>query len=391
MTFALIFFWLSLGLLLLTYVFYAGITSLGAYVNREKQASTSSDFTPELTILIAAYNEESYIREKIENTLALDYPADKKKIIIVTDGSTDTTNEIILEYPSCQLLFKADRQGKIAAVDRAMLQVKTSYTVFTDANTMLNKAALLNLMRHFADPKVGAVAGEKKVRSGKGASAKGENLYWRYESFLKEMDANWHSVVGAAGELYAIRTSLFEPVPTDTLLDDFMVTLSIAKKGYRVAYETEAYAIEDSSLNIQEEMKRKIRICAGGFQSISRLGDLANPFKYGVLSIQYLIHRVFRWTVSPLALALLILSSSYLALEGLFFYQFILLMQMAFYGVAILGKLLPNRKWPIPGFYVPYYFVVMHWCAYLGFWRYLNKQQSVNWAKAKRANIPKVG
>ncbi len=378
-------FWTALGLLILTYALYPLIAYIGAQLKKYREFDWDDNNLPSLSVVIAAYNEEAYIQAKIENTLSLDYPEHKKQIIIVTDGSTDKTNETVRKYPSCQLMFLAERNGKIAAVDRAMQQVSTPLTVLTDANAMLNKEALLKIVRHFKNLEVGAVAGEKKVRSGKEANASGENLYWRYESFLKNMDSKWNSVVGAAGELYAIRTNLYEEVPSDTILDDFMITLQIAKRGFKVAYEPQAYAIESASLNLHEEMKRKIRICAGGFQSIYRLGDLANPLKYGTLSIQYLIHRVFRWTVAPVALIALLLSSLWLTVQGVGLYAVFLGLQMLFYGQALNGLLKADKAKTFPGFYVPLYFVVMHWCVFPGLWRYWRGQQSVNWSKAKRA------
>ena len=183
--------------------------------------------------MVAAYNEKDIIAEKVENCLALDYPADKLKLLFVTDGSDDGTPEILQHMPKVEVLHQPTRKGKIAAVNRAMAFVDTELVVFTDANVMINSKGLKNMMRHFQSNLVGAVSGEKCVLSqaADGASASGEGLYWKYESYLKRKDAEWHSLVGAAGELFAIRTDLYEPVKEDCLIEDFIMTMGHCFQG----------------------------------------------------------------------------------------------------------------------------------------------------------------
>ena len=195
--------------------------------------------------------------------------------------------------------------------------------------------------------------------------------------------------MGAAGELFAIRTELYNEVEADTLLDDFIISLRVAQKGYTIQYNPEAYAIETASQNVQEELKRKIRISAGGIQSILRLRSLLNIFKYGLLSFQYISHRVLRWTLTPLCLILLIPVSSILAVqEGIWnlgFFSAFFWMQIAMYVAAFVGWLLENRSTRIKVLFVPYYFFIMNLSVVLGFLRFINKNQSVNWERAKRA------
>ncbi|MGL5318948.1 MAG: glycosyltransferase family 2 protein, partial [Bacteroidales bacterium] len=238
---------------------------------------------PEVTLLIAAYNEEEIVAEKMKNCQALNYPKDKLHIAWVTDGSNDRTNERLAEYPEVNVWHKPERKGKSAAINRAVPLVKTPITIFTDANTMLNSDSILEIVTLFTDPSVGCVAGEKRIQMDEKANSNsvGEGLYWKYESKLKELDYRLYSVVGAAGELFAIRTNLYFQMPQDTLLDDFILSLSIAKDGYRTGYSSNAYAVETGSADIHEEEKRKIRIAAGGIQSILRLLPLLNIFKYG--------------------------------------------------------------------------------------------------------------
>jgi len=196
-------------------------------------------------------------------------------------------------------------------------------------------------------------------------------------------------VVGAAGELFAIRTPLYRHVEKDTLLDDFMISLRVAQEGYTIQYDPEAFAIETASANVKEELKRKIRISAGGIQSVVRLRSLLNVFKYGTLSFQYISHRVLRWTLTPLCLLILIPISAVLAYKQGFMevrlYSILFWLQFLFYGVALLGWFLENRATRIKALFVPYYFFIMNLSVVLGFVRYIRNNQSVNWERAKRA------
>ena len=243
---------------------------------------------PEVTLLIAAYNEQEIVAEKMANCRALEYPAGKLRITWITDGSTDRTVELLAAYPDATVLHDARRGGKTAALNRALEHIRTPLVVFTDANTMLNPEAVTEIVRCFEDPQVGCVAGEKRVADAGGAGAAAtEGGYWKYESKLKELDYRLYSAVGAAGELFAVRRGLWQTLPEDTLLDDFVCSMLIAAQGYKIAYCKEAYALETPSADMGEEGKRKKRIAAGGLQSVWRLRKLLNPFRYGVLWFQY--------------------------------------------------------------------------------------------------------
>ncbi|HQS06106.1 MAG TPA: glycosyltransferase family 2 protein, partial [Daejeonella sp.] len=340
-----IIFWISLFIIFYTYLGYGFILYLILLIRRIIKGKRPEIFydwddLPTCTLLIAAYNEENFISEKIRNTLALEYPDGKLEVIFITDGSTDRTPDILKEYPQIKLLHQTERKGKIAAMHRALAYVKTEVIIFTDANTELNKDALCKISRHYADESVGAVAGEKriKVKELADAGTAGEGFYWRYESILKNWDSELYSTIGAAGELFSVRSDLYQTVENDTILDDFMISMLIALKGYRIIYEPEAYAIETASENITEELKRKIRIAAGGIQSILRLKELLNIFRFGTLSFQYISHRVLRWTISPFLLVLvLILNILIPVYNDNPIYSLLLLGQVIFYLLAILG------------------------------------------------------
>jgi biofilm PGA synthesis N-glycosyltransferase PgaC len=385
-------FWTGLFIVAYTYIGYGIIIYILARVIGKKQTTKVPTDLPETTLLIAAYNEEDFIGEKIKNTLSLDYPPEKLKIFIVTDGSTDRTPEIVAAHPSIRLFHEAGRKGKIHAVNRVIKMVETPTVIFCDANTYLNRESIKHIIRHYEDDRVGGVAGEKRIFKSTvdNASGSGEGLYWKYESFLKKKDSEVHSVVGAAGELFSLRTALFEEPPADTIIEDFYISLKITSQGYRFIYEPEAFATESASASVKEEWKRKVRICAGAFQAMGRLRSLLNPFKHGMLSFQYISHRVLRWTLAPLSLLLILLCNILLAWKGGRIYSIILILQFLFYALAFLGHRMADRKVAIKGFFVPYYFVVMNLSVYAGFLRYLKGSQSVVWDKSQRAE-PQTG
>lgn len=353
---------------------------------RKKQLILTNDELPHITLLVAAYNEEDYVAKKVENTRSLDYPSEKLHQIWVTDGSNDRTPQLLSAYSDVTVLHKSERAGKIAAMNRAVKFVQTPIVVFSDANTLLGHESLRRIATMFANPKTGCVSGEKRIYNAdqEAASAAGEGLYWKYESTLKRWDAELYSAVGAAGELFAIRTELFNEVEPDTLLDDFIISLRVAMQGYKIDYDSEAYAIESASANVTEELKRKIRIAAGGIQSVVRLYPLLNIFKYGMLSFQYISHRVLRWTVTPFALILLFVLNIALVPYSTFF-MVVMGLQVLFYILALLGWMLESRKMKSKVLFVPYYFFIMNYAVFMGIGRFIKKTQSVNWERAQRA------
>lgn len=382
-----IIFWTLLGITFYAYIGYGILIWLMVKIKTSfaKKTALNPDYLPEVTILVAAYNEQECIEEKIKNSLAVDYPKDKLKIAFVTDGSTDKTAEIISQYADIQLFHKNCRSGKMAAINRVMPLIDTPITIFSDANAMLNPESVKEIVKHFSDDKVGVVAGEKRILKTTGQTAEvGEGIYWKYESFLKKLDSELYSAVGAAGELYAIRTELFEELEADTLLDDFVLSLKICQKGYVTAYEPNAYATETASLNSAEELKRKIRICAGGFQSAFRLTGLLNPFKNATLPFQYISHRLLRWIIVPFALVLILAINTILVKENQF-YLLTFIAQIVFYSMAILGFYYEKMGKKVKVLYIPYYFSMMNYSALAGFKRFLKNQQNVVWEKAIRA------
>jgi cellulose synthase/poly-beta-1,6-N-acetylglucosamine synthase-like glycosyltransferase len=359
-------------------------------VFKRKKRIINIDYEPEVTVFIAAYNEKNIIPEKIENLNGLDYPKNKIKFLWVTDGSDDGSYELLRSYTNIKVLHENARKGKIGAINRGMKFVDTPITIFCDANNFLSPDAIKEVVAPFSDNNVGCVAGEKQILSQKSdlAVGSGEGIYWKYESFIKKLESEINSVVGAVGELFAMRTELFEEVEPDAVLDDFVISLRIGQKGFKIKYAPLAIATETSSESIPEEMKRKIRIAAGSFQTLSRLKPLLNPFKTGFLSIQYISHKVLRWVVVPFALILILPLNLILALtSNNIIYTILFSLQILFYLIAVSGHLLRKHNTKLRFLFMPYYLVVMNISIILGIMRYYKGNQPVNWEKAKRSDV----
>jgi len=393
MLFTVIIFWVSLSVLFFCYIGYGMLLFLLNKLKSVFAPGSKKTFQPgttnlPVTIIITAYNERDVLEKKVKNTLGIDYPAGKLHIIFVTDGSTDGSEAIIKKYPSLLLLHQDERKGKLAAIKRAMHRVETPVVVFSDANTELNKECIHNIVRHYSDPVTGGVAGEKKIVSDPKISAVGEaeGLYWRYESFMKKQDADFNTVVGAAGELFSIRTGLFTQLNDNIILDDFVISMKICLKGYKIEYEPEAFATELPSSSLAEEEKRKVRISAGAYQCIGPLKGALNIFRHPMLSFQYISRRLLRWVFCPAMLFILLLTNSLIAFsDGTYaFYSLFLFCQMAFYLFAIIGWLLIIARKRAGILTIPFYFVFMNYCLVKGFLRFIQGKQTVLWDKSVR-------
>ena len=388
-----ILFWFCLFLVFYTYLGYGMLLWLLVRLKRIfrgkaiQMALPADDDLPHVTFMICAYNEEDVVKEKMANTRQLDYPADKLHIMWVTDGSSDGTNDRLREYPDVEIVFTPERKGKTAALNHGIGLVTTELTMMTDANTMVNPEAVREIVRCFQDPQVACVAGEKRVmaRNEQQTAAEGEGLYWRYESALKRLDSELYSAMGAAGELNAIRTAFYRPMPENALLDDFVMSMRMVDEGYKIAYTSDAYAMEYGSADLQEESKRKRRIAAGGLQSVWWLRVMMNPFRHFVVAFQFVSHRVLRWTVTPFALlALIPLNIALVVLRAGLLYDVILLLQLVFYVAALCGWLLQRQGRKNRLLFIPCYFLFMNLNVFRGM-KYLATHKSGGaWEKAKR-------
>lgn len=387
-----IFFWLIAAVLAYVYLGYPCLILLLKKVKESFRKSIPADAEfelPTVTLMVTAYNEENWLKTKIKNAFDLDYPKGKLKVMIVNDGSTDGSEAIINGFPDVIHVHEHQRRGKMAAISRAMDSVDTDIVVYSDANTLLNREAIREIARFFNCSRVGCVCGEKRLFTGRDndAASAGEGTYWRYESMIKAAEAQLGFCVGATGELFAIRTSLFRKPPDDTLLDDFVISMDIALQGSRVQYAPHAYAIESASAGIHEEFKRKVRIAAGNLQAIRRMPELLNPFKTGMLAFQYFSHKFLRSIIGPL-LFIVIFFLNLLLVSLSKMYEFLLVAQVIFYVAAGVGYLLRKQSVSSRLFFIPLYLTFMNTAALIGMVRYFQGRQTALWEKSHRKNDP---
>lgn len=383
-------FYISLGIIAYTYMGYPLLIFLVAQIvkpfrNRKVKKFDDSQDVPMVTIIIAAYNELNYLEAKIKNTISLEYPKERKSIWVVTDGSTDGSEKLAAHYPEVQLFHQPERHGKAAAINRVLPAVLPGIVIFTDANILLNKDALHHLVHHFKDPLVGAVAGEKKVSDGKEKGAVAvEGLYWRYESIIRKSDASVHSVTGAVGELFALRTELVKPMPEGIICDDLYMSLQVIDQGYRIAYEEKAYGVEAYSFSIFKEWKRKVRIAAGSIQMLKMFGWRGFFIKRPIPILQFINRKLLRWLVAPYLVVLMPLIIAFIGKDGIGFPLLeLLFLCSVFYVWALLGGILIQLKFIPRFFYLPFYFVWANLAMIVGTWQYLSGRSFRLWEKVR--------
>lgn len=379
-------FFISAALLLYNYLLFpAGIILLarirGGDMTERLNAVNKS--LPTVTLIIAAYNEERVIEAKILNSLELDYPREQLRIVVVSDGSTDSTPQIAQRFQNQGVLslHEPERRGKTAALNRAVASVTSELVVFSDANNMFDKNALRQMVKHFADPNVGGVCGLKQIYdSVERESSQGDSLYWQYESAIKESESRLDSITGADGEIFAIRRSLYQPVDRTVINDDAEITFALIKQGYRVLYERNAVSREQASIRIEDDFHVKVRMVSGGFQTIARHWAFLLPPR-SWFAFTFISHKLLRW-LAPELMILIAISSLWLMASPFFLVMVIL--QGAFYSLAVLGWITRHGIGRRAVFYVPFYFCAMNLAALHGLWRYLAGTQTTQWRKAER-------
>lgn len=372
-------FWVSLSLVFYHYVGYGVLLFFLSKIY--SKGVQKGEITPSVSVVIAAYNEEKVIREKLENTLHLDYPRDRLEIVVVADGSNDATPQIVRAYESkgvC-LLHNPKRDGKTAALNRSVSFTKGEILLFSDANTFYSREIIKKLVSNFHDDMVGAVSGKKVIREGAGREAtEGESIFWKYESFLKDLESRVGSITTADGEVFALRRSLFEPIPSRIVHDDMWLTLKIIEKKFRVVYETAAYSAEYASKTLIDEFHLKVRYASSGFQIVGAF--IRFWPKRLFFTLEFFSHKALRWLM-PFPLAGLFLSSAF-AQGGV--YRAAFWGQVLFYATALIGYF-RVKKGPLSKlFYLPLYFSMGNTAALYGFFRFLRGGQTALWRKAER-------
>ncbi len=350
-------------------------------------------YTPKVSLIIAAYNEEASIRRKILEALYnTDYPRDKLEIIIASDASTDRTDAIARGFlgRGITLIRQEERKGKTAVQNLAATQARGEVLVFSDATTIYSSGVIRNLVRHFSDPKVGCVGGEehfindvdrlsfivdRKRKKNKDISLEA-SFFWKYEKLIREKESEFNTMIGVSGCVFAIRKELYEKLD-DSLIEDFALPLKVASKGYKVVCEKEAKAYERAAANTGAELSRKTRIVTGGINVLWKMRELLNPFRYPRLSYQLFSHKIARW-LAPVFMLLLFISNMYLLKENGFYFA-AGVGQMIFYALAFLGHFVRNYSFSPKAVKIAYHFCVMNFAAILGMLKFVRGDRRVVW------------
>ncbi len=356
------------GSVLLIFYVYLGYPLLLLVMHKlfRSEPVRKQDIEPDVTLIISAYNEEDVIARKLENSLALDYPAEKLEILVISDCSDDRTDEIVASFADrgVKLLRMPERGGKTVGLNAAVPQAKGEIIIFSDANAMYDRNVVRAIVRNFADERVGAVTCESRYEIEEGdTSTESENLYWRYELALKRLESELGSLVGGDGAIYAIRKALYRRMkPSD--LSDFVNPLQIVSQGFRNVYEPEAFSFEKGGESFEKEFKRKVRIVNRAWRGMMSMRHVLNPFRYGFFAIQAISHKLLRWLV-PAFMVVAFVSNISLLGEHIF-YKFTFTLQVLFYLLAVVGWLQSRREEIARMFYIPYYFCLVNWASLKG-------------------------
>ena len=373
----------SLALLVYIYIGYPVLLFMAASVLRRKAVERGAD-RPRVSLIISAYNEAKVIGKKLGNSLALEYPRERLEILVVSDCSSDETDEIVRSFSEqgVKLLRMSERSGKTAGLNEAVRQATGEVLVFSDANAEYDRHAVARLVRNFSDPEVGAVTGESRYRIEENdASTESENAYWRYELALKKLESALGSLVGGDGAIYAIRKSLYRELDQADL-SDFVNPLQIVEQGYRNVYEPEAVCYEGGAEGFTAEFRRKVRIVNRAWRATWKMRGLLNPFRHGIFAVQFLSHKVLRW-LAPVFMFFLLVANIAIA-EGSTFYAATLAGQLLFYGAALAGWLLSRSGNPIFMMNVPYYFCSMNLASLVGLLEALRGRSYTTWTSSRR-------
>lgn len=392
-----LFFWVSLGSILYTYFGYPFFIFILAKIFPQPIRASSAPESRSVTLLIAAYNEQAVIHDKLRNSLEVEYPRDKLQILVVTDGSSDGTPQIVHEFASqgIELQHQPERRGKMAAINRVLPQAKGEIIVFSDANNLYRRATIRTLVAPFEDPAIGGVTGAKMIEQSGSSLGASEGLYWKYESFIKKQESRLGSCTSATGEILAIRKALYRRPPDNIINDDFFIAMQVIRQGYRLVYVPEAISSERVSQTARDEIIRRTRINAGRYQAIA-LADKLLPIRHPVVVWQVLSHKFMRPLVPFFMLAAVLLNILAVARPaadgsfwglGLPWSVYLLFLQGLFYALAVLGlrSAGSGRKgWLNRLLYLPTFLLNSNLAALHGLLMYLRGGQFHIWERIQR-------
>ena len=372
-------FWLLLGLILWTYVGYPILLKLLAAVRRQRITLLPTE--PSCTLVITAYNEERSIADKLANSLALDYPREKLQILVASDCSTDRTHEIVEGFADqgIELMVLENRGGKTAAQNAAVKRARGEIVIFTDASTEFSPETIRSLLLPFSDPRVGCVGAELDYVSDEGSGiGKGAGAYWRYEKRVKSLEAAVSSLIGVSGCLYAVRTSLYTEISPD-MISDFVIASEIYAKGYLTVYANGAVSKEKTLENTGQEFNMRVRVAIRSVNALIRYAHMLNPFRYGFFAVQLLSHKVIRYLVPELLIALLAVHVAIVLRGNAPFYQWLLVGHLAVYAAALIGWGTHVAGVKLPLLHIPFYFMQVNAAAFWALLRYIQGERKTIW------------
>lgn len=381
-------FWSAVFIIFYTYIGFPLIVVLrGLWLGRPYKQEGIVSY-PSVSIVISAYNEANSIADKLDNILSMEYPRECLEVVIASDGSTDGTDAIVEGYQEQGVkLLSLPRLGKAAALNAAVAASKGEILVFSDANSMYKSDAILELVRPFADAKIGGVAGNQVYRSdtSAGSSRDGERAYWNFDRMLKSFQGKSGNTLAATGAIYAIRRALFRPIP-DGVSDDFVTSTGVIVQGYRLVFAPDAIAYEPVAATSKAEFGRKVRVIIRSWSAFIYMRELLNPFRYRFYAIQLFSHKILRYLV-VIPLIILFLVSLLLWNAGPF-YQLATIMQVLFYSFALLGLWLGQTRFGhIKILTIPFYFCMVNAASLVAIIKVVSGHQVKRWEPQRQVEI----
>lgn len=377
-------FWTILFLIVYSLFGYLTVIFLLSKIVRKRRIFDDR-FVPSVSMLISAYNEDTVIAQKIENFIRMDYPEDKLRLLIGSDGSTDATNEILKKFENdrIRIFLYSGRKGKTAVLNNLIREAPGEIILFSDANTFYKPDAVRKIVRHFADKTVGGVCGSLILDNPdeKNVGGWGEKIYWGYENKIKEIEGKIRTTIGATGGIYAIRKELYNPVPENKNVPcDFLIPLTIAGRGFDIIYEGEAQAVEKTAKSIKNEFIRKVRIGTRSFRLIPMVLQYLNPFK-GFIAFGLWSHKIIRWFTPFLLIALFVIN---ILLAANPFYKSILILQAVFLIFTLIGFILQFFRKKLFIFSAPFYYITINAALFIAFFKSIFTTQKPTWETNER-------
>lgn len=379
-------FWISAFALFYTYV---GYPILLVVLSRVRPRSVRrAEWTPRVSVIITAYNEEQDLAAKLENTLALDYPQPFLEVMVASDCSSDRTDDIVREFAAREVRLhrQPERLGKTAAQNAAVELATGEIIVFSDATTFYQKDVLRTIMPNFADPSVGCVTGRLiYTDAARSSVGHGARSYWGYESFLRQHESQVRSLIGVCGCLYAVRRSAYRPLYHEAC-SDFVIATKMVEQGLRAVYEPKAVCTEETNVQANKELTTRVRIITQTFADLWRNRVMMNPLKSGFFAVQLISHKVLRYLV-PAFLIVILASSAVLASRSMFF-AFVFAAQTGFYLAAAIASLLERSGLHSRLLAIPHYFVLGNLASVIAFYQFLRGERYIRWDPIRSNGTP---